>query len=355
MPIMPVGARVWLTKNRAGEQMEEKLSHGTLPWALSVRTSQGGRLLFGALHNTTDAVGVPVTIGAIQPICSTPYPQACHQDGVIPTMTYRSVEIVGDATVTVASGHTAQVAIDGVAYDVVAEAEAVTDALDGCGDVWGLELLRVTVQAHDMAALVAGLDVGEPPACGNGNAPLQYVSLLMRDDVQAIDTNYDGRAVSHGPDPDHPSYVEFDLPDFTGAHGRPILLAGGMEALVGRPAKGTTYWASVGTGRPIRLLRESQAGPLVVASTWATEVPLPAAMTADLESLLGVTVDVVQRCTYAIDYAGNPVPLWDLVLGTTPPTRIPAGGSGTLAIGGKPYTVQTQGMGTLGIVVYPAR
>ena len=90
-------------------------------------------------------------------------------------------------------------AIGGADYDVSVRPELVTDAHDGCGDNWGLETLDIAVQAHDLADLVARIEVGEPPACGNGNQPLRYVSMLMQDDVKAISANYDGRAVYPGP------------------------------------------------------------------------------------------------------------------------------------------------------------
>ena len=356
MPILPPGARVWLTKNRAGEQVEPRMSHGTLPWAISVRNAQGGRLMFGALHNTTDAVGVPVTVGAVEELCAMSYPQACHYGDVVPTLHFRSVEIVGDTTVRIATGHTASVAIGGADYDVSVRAELLTDAHDGCGDNWGLETLDIAVQAHDLADLVARVEVGEPPACGNGNQPLRYVSMLMQDDVKAISANYDGRAVYPGPNPDYPAYLDFELPDFTGPfEGKMHLLTIGLEPLVGTPAKGTTYWASVGDNRRSGSYGSRRGGPSSPRAP-GRQVPLPAAQTADLEALLGVTVDVVQRCTYTIEsWSSRAVPLWEVVLGTTPPTHVPAGGTGTLEIGGKPYAVDVQGIDTLAIVVHPAR
>ena len=55
MPRLPVGARVWLSKRPAGNQSEPWYS-GVAPWALSVRTRQGGDLLFGLSRNAPDTI-----------------------------------------------------------------------------------------------------------------------------------------------------------------------------------------------------------------------------------------------------------------------------------------------------------
>jgi hypothetical protein len=162
MPILPVGAHVWLTRTGYGSSDGHFLPLN--PWAISIRDRQAGRLLFGAFRFRPDLgapAGTPITVGERRPLCERPTPDSC--EGA--TVTYQSVDVVGDTTVAIDHGAVGTVTRDGTGYDVAMRAWSMTgpSTADFCADTayttGYTSSVGATVVAHDLAPLTAGLDV----------------------------------------------------------------------------------------------------------------------------------------------------------------------------------------------------
>lgn len=132
LPVLTVGAQVWLSKNPAGDPVDQPIYYPPPSWSVAVRDAQGGRLLIGAAYNPTGTIASPVPLGNTIGMCTTTDPDGCNSGGKI---TYSTVDVLGDATVTIADGQTATVAIGGVDYDVrISAAWPVAGPSAHCGD-----------------------------------------------------------------------------------------------------------------------------------------------------------------------------------------------------------------------------
>src|SRR5262249_41046296 len=109
-------------------------------------------------------------------------------------VTYSSIDVHGDTTVTIDDGQRAAAFAGGVAYDVgITSADlssaSVCTIYDGPGTGLGVDL-----RAKDLASVVAGLTVGAPIACARGDADSKLVTGAFSADIIG-DVRYDGKAV----------------------------------------------------------------------------------------------------------------------------------------------------------------
>ncbi|MGO9288925.1 MAG: hypothetical protein ACLP66_10180 [Polyangia bacterium] len=168
MPILPLAAKVWLSKNPAGNSPCMVEFGPPCPWALTVRDQQGGTILFGAALDTTMSSGValttadqtsaPIATGTMTPICVGANPLCPWAAGN--KVTYLAVEVQGDTPVTIADSQTATVRLSGVDYSVRVTAQEVTVDPSGCmADYVANSQLSVDVQAKDLQSLINTLEV----------------------------------------------------------------------------------------------------------------------------------------------------------------------------------------------------
>ena len=157
MPILAPGAKLWLSKNPAGNQESEVLMYGIAPWSLSARNRQGGDLLFGAARNQFDAVASPLRIGTVTPDCTAldVDPYSCTPGA---STTYSSVEVEGDTPVVIHDSVPGTVTLGGIEYDVRATAQKLSSAVVVCMDHHDSDYSGVAldIQAKNLADLVGG-------------------------------------------------------------------------------------------------------------------------------------------------------------------------------------------------------
>lgn len=345
MPLLPPGAKLWLSKSPAGNQESGVLMYGIAPWSISVRNRQGGDLLFGAARNEFNVAASPVQIGAVTPDCTAANvnPSGCTPGA---SVTYSSVEVEGDPPVVIHDSVPGTVTLGGIEYDVRATAQKLSAAGVTCEDYHSSDDSGVAldVQAKNLADLVAALEVGDPPSCGEGNDPDRWTSFEMTGvDVGAT---YEGPVFYLGRDSYYPDAYDFSIPGLPGSTGSPsVLIIGNATPILSEPAVGQEFWLSF-RDLDLQALREAQQGPVVLAQFWESG---SADAFSQLAELLGITVSAEARCTYAATL------LWDAVFGTSPPVRVRSGTTGTLDIGGRSYGAWVWGFGTLSITIYPAQ
>jgi hypothetical protein len=160
MPLFPVGARVWLSKDPAGNPRYSPL-YGGPGSALSIRDREGGRLLLGAAFND-NGPAAPFAVSPGTDVCSDANP-VCPLPGS--RVFYQAVDVHGDSTVTIEDSQTATVQLDGLDYDVRVTAQRVTDGPEGCGlaDYFAALAGGVTVdaRARDLSRLLDGLELAD--------------------------------------------------------------------------------------------------------------------------------------------------------------------------------------------------
>ena len=344
MPLIPRGTKVWLSKNRAGEQPKDVLMYGIEPWAISVQDRQAGHLLFGAFDNASDdAAAPPLRIGAVTPYCS-----AQDTDTCLPGMTvvYSSVEVEGDTRVTIRDSESASLAIAGIPYTVSATARNFTGTptRHACADYHPGSGLALDIQAADVPSLVSGLELAEVPECSAGNDPRVelYFSLSGVNTGTTYEgpVHYTGRAVNPG------DAFTFRVPGLLTSTGESsALYVYGAEKVFPEPAAGQTFWLSFGSRG--QALLESEGGPLLLAelSSYTSDDTEGAAW---LAGILGVGITAQERCASGLDS----MKVWDVVFGTTPPVRLGSGWTATLQLASKAYTAWQWGEGAVSLSIY---
>jgi len=343
MPLLAPGAKLWLSKNPAGNQESDVLMYGIAPWSISVRNRQGGDLLFGAARNQFDAVASPVRIGAVTPDCTAANvnPSGCTPGA---SVTYSSVEVEGDTPVVIHDSVPGTVTLGGIEYDVRATVQKLSAAGAVCSDYHSSDDSGVAldVRAKNLADLVAALEVGDPPSCGEGNDPDRSTYFSMTE--VSVSTTYEGPVFYLGRDSYFPATYDFSIPGLSSETGSPpVLMIEGATPILSEPTVGQEFWLSF-RNLDLQALREAEQGPVILAQSGSADaVP-------QLADLLGITVSAEATCTYAA-----PSLLWDAAFETNPPVRVKSGTTGTLDIGGRSYGAWVWGLDALTITIYPTQ
>lgn len=343
MPLLAPGAKLWLSKNPAGNQESDVLMYGIAPWSISVRNRQGGDLLFGAARNQFDAAASPVRIGAVTPDCTAANvnPSGCTPGA---SVTYSSVEVEGDTPVVIHDSVPGTVTLGGIEYDVRATVQKLSAAGAVCSDYHSSDDSGVAldVRAKNLADLVAALEVGDPPSCGEGNDPDRSTYFSMTE--VSVSTTYEGPVFYLGRDSYFPATYDFSIPGLSSETGSPpVLMIEGATPILSEPTVGQEFWLSF-RNLDLQALREAEQGPVILAQSGSADaVP-------QLADLLGITVSAEATCTYAA-----PSLLWDAAFETNPPVRVKSGTTGTLDIGGRSYGAWVWGLDALTITIYPTQ
>ncbi len=339
------GARVWLSKERDPAYL---LGFPLPAFSFSVRDRQGGTLLFGMTRDSSGAASSPVSFSRDATVCS-----AVGVDSCLPsaTVNYGSVIVHGDAPVRIPNGVPGVVSLSGAAYDVRVNAintvvpSPPSPAELRCADYVPPNGVTLDVEARTLDTLAAALDVGAPPACGQGNDPSRDVFVGFANTFTP--TSFDGPVVYRGRDTSSADQYNFDLPKDTPRSGQaaPTVYVSGGGRLFPEPAVGQEFWLSYFRVTS-NVLRESQQGPIVFVATSGSLQPDGA---AEVASLLGVTVTLEKSCAYT-----STQNLWDIVFGTSPATRVKSGTSGMLTIAGRNYRVWFWSDTAFRLMIYPA-
>ena len=353
MPILPRGAKLWLSKNPAGNFPVAPPYNPPSSWALTVRDRRGGTILFGAVRNAPDQTSVPIATGSVTPICVAKNPFCSNAAGN--KVTYSAVEVQGDTPVTIGDNQTATVRLGGVDYYVTVTARQVTvDPVGGCpADYTGYNEVSVDVQAKDLQSLINMLQVGDLPACIEGNDQRVDASFSLTE--VDVGTTYDGPVFYQGKGPTEGTYdsLMFSVVGLTSVDvsSPPQLWIVVSPGILPEPKVGDKFWATI-PDLTNATLRESQGGPLVLATVYEFT---PAEATG-IEQLLGVAVDAKQRCHYAV--SDGPLAqkgilsLWDVSFLTTPSVVVQSDSLGALQLGGKDYAVWVSGEGLASFTIY---
>jgi hypothetical protein len=341
MPMpLPLGAQVWLTKNPAGDPVDQPFYYPPPSWSIAVRDGQDGRLLLGAAYNPTGAIESPVALGTLSAACTTDDPDGCNRYG---TRTYSTVDVLGDATVSIADSQTATVAIGGIDYDVRVSAQRVVAGTQsgGCADWQAIGGLAIDAQAKDLTSLAASLPAGAVPACAQGNADSKHISVFLYEVPN--NTPYDGPVFYSGRSTERSNCYLFEVVGLTSATGAPPHLeVCAAPDVFGEPAPQQELWATMPSSS-VGVLRGPQRGPLLLAVA-STAAPIPASDAAQIEQTFGVAVASQRRCDYAaLDTAGSVRPLWDVVFATTPPVTAPSDAITSIQIAGTAHRVWQDG------------
>ena len=344
MPILPVGARVWLSKFPAGNPQPPPLSFVPLPWALSLRSRQGGALLFGMSRDAQEQTAAPVRVRAPVVICTEANPDPCGPGSLV---SYGAVEVQGDRGVVVADSETGVVPMGGIDYDVRVGAQRSTPTTGGaCGDYYPPNGMSLDVRAHDLAPLAAALTVEPLPACADGNETDATLWAFLIN--AGLTRAYDGPvrftlASTASPD----LYFTVDLPAQPGVSAPSLEIRVSPEVFPA-PAANAEFWFTMRESH-MWVLRGPQRGPVLLAHASATTTNT-AALT-DLATELGVSFTAERRCAYGSDSAGTVTDLFDGVVGTSPPVRVPSRKTMPVQIAGRDYGVFFTGVGFAGFSI----
>jgi hypothetical protein len=349
LPPFARGTKLWLSKSPA---MDPPPSFSCMiAHAFSVRDRRDGTLLFGgATNQSAPPVGAPaspVQIGAVTPICTaTGLDLSCARGS---TVVYSSVELAGDTPVIARDSEPTKIFLGGTEYDVRVTAQEQTVGPMICADYCAANGVGVAIRATHLAELIAGLEVGPAPACGQGNDLAQDLFFGLYG--VSLSTSYEGSVIYKGRYASNPKAYDFAAPGLVGLNGSPTgLYIEGADDVWPEPAVGQTFWLSYPSFRT-QVLRETQQGPILLAThaDAGGDGGLRPDGLAPLANLIGVPITLEQACAYTTS-----VPLWDVVFGTSPPVRVASGTNGTVQIGGRSYRAWVWVGDYVRISIFPA-
>ena len=335
LPLFPAGARVYLTKEPAGNPAPVPLYQKRPGYAWSLRDREAGTLLMGSSVDSPTSVAAPLHARIEADICSTPNSWCEGSDSAI---IRQSVELSADSSVVLDSGESRIVAIKGNDYRVQVLAHRATAASEpgSCRPDYFPQndtLLLVNAFAADLESRIQDLDRSELPDCIHGNDPPADVGFSLYE--VPISTIYEGPVFFRSFEPSNYGEILFDVPALAASGSVPASL--GIVAppeTFDPPAAGTEYWAEYSLD--VATLREAQRGPIVFASTFSL-VPFSESIESQLSLALGIGVFAERHCDYAS--GSETVALWDLVFDTDPPTRVRSGEINDLTYDGHDYSV----------------
>jgi hypothetical protein len=340
LPVFTRGAKLWLHRGLAGD---------------SLRDRQNGTLLLGRLDSwLPNADAEPVTLGALEPVCTRAEEDSCT---IGRRMTYYSVEVNGDTPVVVSTAQHATLTLNATEYDLwlnAAERESDFGSAH-CEDSGGPNDHRMHVAADILprnpeAALANVEGGGELPDCVVGDTPPIEATVTVSGDPPNSN-RYEGLVRYRGKEAGE---LLFEFVERTIT----VRLAVPAEVMP-EPAPDATLWFATPGGNAFAF-RASQGGELLLAHVSSADAPTARDFSPELGQLLGVSVAVESSCvTSALTkwpYQPVLVELHDLVFGTAPPVRVRSGTSGRIVLDGKAYDVRAAAVGKgLELTVLPVR
>src|ERR1044071_4809935 len=117
LPLLPVGARLHLSKSPSVEAPPAGVIGSTLGWEWSLRVRERGALLMGSSWHAPENPAAPVALRVGADSCVMPNPSCSSADAAI---FHQSVEVLADEPVVFEIGETRSVTIDGRRYEVQA-------------------------------------------------------------------------------------------------------------------------------------------------------------------------------------------------------------------------------------------
>jgi hypothetical protein len=349
LPVLPVGTQLWLSKDPAGELPERALPGPNPGQAFSVRDVHGGKLLLGWARNASGPAA-PIALGAASDVCAEQNPY-CRGDDAL--LIHQSLELLGDETVTLSDGEAGTLKLGGFEYDAQVFATRATIGGGNCySDYFPAEHdFFIELLARSPELITAGLPLGEPPSCSDGNdaAAETWFSLYG-----SSGENYAGPVVYAGVDEARqPGAFKLDVPGMAPQNGEASVFVL-MKATPGTftpPALGEQLWLDM-PDLNVQALRRSQGGELVMATVHGARAPLetePDRKTI-IERTLGLSLGAQRRCDY-VELDGVQA-LWDLVVAREPTLFAKSGERTPLEIDGKRYEVWVAGYSALNFTIY---
>jgi hypothetical protein len=351
MPLFPLGAKVWLSKSPAGNQIDDPSVSGIEPWALSIKDGKDGHVLLGATRNFfAPSPATPLQLTSVSPVCTSadPLPPACVLNG---TIQYSSAIALGDNMgYRLVDSQTTTVPIQGVNDAVTMTAQQEYGTISSTCPQYQLPGgVALDVQATDLATRAYTLDVGALPACSEGSGTQTFLSFVLRG--LPNDAAFEGPVTFSAASS---SQNIFTAPGVTSQTGDAVGLevTGSASNLFPQTYVGHQYWLSH-PDENMFALRTTQGGSLVLAQMNLTP-PIDAATAARVSRLLGFDVSPQARCVYGPDANGVPQSLWDAAIGPAPASVVPSGFNQVVTIGNVVYEVSVWGEGTLTVTLRPA-
>lgn len=325
------GTKVWLTKEPAGGQRFDPM-YGAQAWAFTVRDHQGGRLLFGAQSGASSSSAAPIASGAVTDDCTVHLTSRVACLGAGSSITYASVEVKGDTIKLVHDAETQTITVGGLDYEVTVIARQEHPAGGTCADYHSPLTPSLGIQVKDMSAVRATFDVGNPPACGQGNDTDPKLELGLSNVYSS--TSYDGPIYYAGKGATDPSEYDFTVPGLTSVTGTSPVLTSvqGAAQLMAEPIVGQEYWLTVVPGS-VSVLREANRGSIVLAKGYGSDSTLA----SDTRSALGFPVSAVSNCVYGPNFQGESMQLMDAQFDADTTVRVESGTLGDIRIAGVPY------------------
>jgi hypothetical protein len=336
VPLFPLGAHVWLSKDPIVDPEQPKLGDlfGPQPWSFSVRDRAGGRLLFGAARGSSSNVLSAIPVDHVTPDCELTLPCSLTNGTAI----YSRLDVHGDVTVSIADSETAIVPIGGFDYEVRVSAreesfnrycEPGRSPNDG---------VAVEFQAKDLESLIASLETGELPACVEGNSNMLVSAVTSDLATYTGRVLYQSRSLTSGYE-----CFTFATEQATTAAGDPLLLTFCVfEGLFPEPSAGQEFWATI-PNWDMGALREPQQGALLLGYAGLSS-PFTGEQASQVEATLGVRVSVSERCPY-LTSGNEPTFSLDTVFETEPPLRLRSRSQAVARIGERDYDAWAYGLG----------
>jgi hypothetical protein len=343
MPLLPVGAQVWLSKNPPANQLADRHAYGILPWGIAVRDKKDGRVLLGATRNFPDAVSAPWQVGSPVPTCTGFDFSACggRQDFV-----YSSVEVQSDVPVTLHDGESATMTFGGSAYDVKITAQTPTGQPGRiCFDYHPPSGVGLDIRIKDWTGAASALEMGDPPACSLGNDT--GVSSYIGSNLDAYTGVLEYLREERGS-------LIFRAPGVSDPFvpGQPALFSVSTSSPLGLTlTTGQTVWMAK-IAPWVHVLRTEQGGDLLLVDIARTAVMNPD-LSAQIAAELGVGVTVRDTCVYTVEAQASMF-LREFVFATPTPTVVKTGTVSALQLGGKNYRAWVRGPWSDSVQIYPA-
>jgi len=349
MPIFPIGSKLWLTREPAEVQQNPGFFTGpVIKWAFTLRNAQAGDVLFGGAIGTQarhSSAAWPLSVNEISSEAVCEYQATCFRTSHYP------IEIQADAAALVSTKAPQVVKLNGIDYDVHGSYVANNAIVPGpCSDAFSSFQILLDVRAKQIAPLLENVEMGELPACVQGNATLPeiYIGVAGAEDYSGPVYFQKKRNDDSTGGLDY--YVFNTRPDQPLGDSEIQVSVQTSPGLLPDFEFGQELWVDAASWE-LTALRDSEEGALLA---FALNDTPSAELLASAEQHLGVSFEVSEDCAYAFD-RNNEVSLSKVEFATVQPTQLRSGELKTLNVDGTELNVALSSVGNVSLAAWPKR